>query len=138
MEEGFWGSEESREKKKIKEVRFSKKPAIRRQISSVKGEDGSHMGGAIRNPSYRSVRVAKKVVPWTRAINRQALDDEEDIYDHETALYSHFGGRLSGHGAKGDSPRTVRFMHHTLKKYPRALAAYHSGKVNNIPLPPSL
>ena len=64
----------------------------------------------------------------------ETWDDEDDdgFYDHEVSMYTHFGGRLSGHGARGDSPRTVRFMHNTLKQYPEALYAYHSGKVANL------
>lgn len=96
-------------------------------------DDPSHVGGSIRRPITQNVKVDKRDTAFTKALYNRWDDEEDDgFYDHEVAMYTHFGGRLSGRGAAGDSPRTVRFMHSTLKQYPEVLAAYHSGKVANL------
>ena len=50
-------------------------------------------------------------------------------------MYSHYGGKLSGHGANHDDPETVRFMSNTLMDFPQVHAAYMSGRVRNVPAP---
>ena len=93
------------------------------------------MGGAIRAPRIQNVRANKKEQGFTKAFYNQWDDDDEDpldFNDHEVSMYTHYGGRLSGLGARADSPRTVKFMHNTLKQFPKVLAAYHSGKVANL------
>ena len=72
---------------------------------------------------------------FTKAFYNQWDDDDDEpdsFADHEVSMYTHYGGRLSGRGARGDSPRTVKFMHNTLKQFPEVLAAYHAGKVANL------
>ena len=60
-------------------------------------------------------------------------DDTSSFHDVEHAMYSHFGGQMSGLGAKHDPPAVVNFVHNTLKQHPKLLHAYHSGKVVNPP-----
>ena len=93
----------------------------------------SETGGAIRHARTRQTKIPKSAVAFTKKLYEDDDIDEKYTYDHESALYSHFGGRLSGKGAKHDSPRTVRFMSHTLKNFPSLLATYHSGRVPNPP-----
>jgi hypothetical protein len=79
------------------------------------------------------MKIDKRDTAFTKALYNQWDDEDDDgFYDHEVSMYTHFGGRLSGHGARADSPRTVRFMHNTLKQFPEVLYAYHSGKVANL------
>ena len=93
----------------------------------------SHLGGAIKAPRIKTVKANKREQSFTKGFyNQWNDDDDDDFQDHEVSMYSHYGGRLSGYGARSDSPRTVRFMHNTLKQFPKVLAAYHSGKVANL------
>ena len=94
----------------------------------------SHLGGAIRAPKLKNVKVDKRDTAFTKHLYSQWDDEDEEtgFADHEVSMYSHYGGRLSGYGARSDSPRTVRFMHNTFKQFPEVLAAYHSGRVANL------
>ena len=119
-------------------MRFTraKKTKILDRTESVEAQPTrSHLGGSIRAPKLKSVKIDKRNTPsFTKQLYTQWDDEDEDIgfVDHEVSMYSHYGGRLSGHGARSDSPRTVRFMHNTFKQHPEILAAYHSGKVANL------
>ena len=116
-------------------MRFApaKKTKRIRQTESLAVEPPtSHTGGSIRKALSKPVKVDKRDTAFTKALYNQWEEKDDGFYDHEVSMYTHFGGRLSGHGARGDSPRTVRFMHNTLKQYPEALHAYHSGRVANL------
>lgn len=93
----------------------------------------SHLGGAIRAPRLKNVTVDKRDTAFFKAFYNKWDDAEDDGFqDHEVSMYTHYGGRLSGYGSRGDSPRTVKFMHNTFKQFPEVLACYHSGKVANL------
>ena len=92
----------------------------------------SHLGGAIRQPKLKNIKVDSRDKSFIKGFYNQFDDDDDSFADHEVSMYTHYGGRLSGYGARGDSPRTVRFMHNTFKQFPEVLAAYHSGKVANL------
>ena len=94
----------------------------------------SHQGGAIAAAIERPVTVDKRRRHFTKALYDDWTPDPNDYYDHESALYSHFGGKISGKGARHDPPEVVRFLHHTFKQYPKVLAAYHAGRVANVPM----
>ena len=121
-------------KKKVRCTRANKTKTIDRTESEEAQPSRSHLGGAIRAPRLKNVKIDKRDTAFTKHLYSQWDDDDEDprFADHEVSMYSHYGGRLSGHGARGDSPRTVRFMHNTFKQHPEILAAYHSGKVANL------
>mgnify|MGYP000306568649 CR=1 FL=1 len=94
------------------------------------------MGGSIRHSSEKPVKIDRRHSSFTKALYDDYTPDleDDDYYDHESALYSHFGGKISGKGARHDPPEVVRFLHHTFKQYPKVLAAYHSGRVVNAPM----
>ena len=93
------------------------------------------MGGSLRSTRERPVKVDRKKAAFTKALYQDYTPDAPAFHDHEVSMYSHFGGKISGKGAKHDPPEVRRFLHHTFKKYPRVLAAYHRGKVVNPPPP---
>lgn len=119
----------SGEKKKVKFAARTK-TSTTEEAYAVK----SDIGGSIRQARVRPVTIDKKrarftetLLPGTKKI------DEDGFYDVESAMYSHYGGKLSGHGAKYDDPETVRFMSNTLMDFPEVHAAYMSGRVHNVP-----
>ena len=96
----------------------------------------SHTGGSIRNATEKPVKIDRRHAKFTKALYDDWSQDADDFYDHEASLYSHFGGKISGRGARHDPPEVVRFLHHTFKQYPKVLAAYHQGRVVNAPIHP--
>ena len=109
-----------------KKVRFAAK--------RTKRVDPKEEGGAIRKAALRPVKIDKKKASFTRALY-DLKDDEPDYFqDVENSMYSHYGGQISGRGSRHDPPHVQRFVHHTLKHYPKILDAYHKGRVVNPPL----
>ena len=97
-------------------------------------DSAQQYGGSIGVVRDKPVTIDKKRARFTETLYEGAKHiDDDEFYDVESAMYSHFGGKLSGHGAKYDDPATVRFMHHTLKQFPEVHAAYMSGRVRNVP-----
>ena len=93
------------------------------------------MGGSLRFARGRQVKVDRKKAAFTKALYQDYTPEAPSSYDNEVGMYSHFGGKISGKGAAHDPPEVVRFLHHTFKKFPKLLAAYHAGKVVNPPMP---
>ena len=119
-------------KKKVqttqKKVRFARAKRTKR-----KPEDKSQEGGAIIKSVSVPVTIDKKKASFTKALY-EMQDYEPDYFeDVESSIYSHYGGQISGKGAKFDPPHVRRFVHHTLKQYPKLLSAYNKGKVVNPP-----
>ena len=83
----------------------------------------------------KPIKVDRRHAKFTKALyDDWSREVDDQFYDHEASLYSHFGGKISGKGAAHDPPEVVRFLHHTFKQYPKVLAAYHQGRVVNAPL----
>ena len=126
------GSSET-EKKKAETKKTPKKVRFRPSRTRVKPEE---TGGSLRSVRERRVKVDRKKAAFTKALYQDYTPDEPSgAYDNEVGMYSHFGGKISGKGARYDPPETVRFLHHTFKKFPKILAAYHAGRVVNPPMP---
>ena len=115
-------------------MRFRRAKKTRVVDRTEYSQPSSHLGGAIRAPKLKNVKIDKRDTAFTKHFYNQWDDDDDNagFADHEVSMYSHYGGRLSGYGARSDSPRTVRFMHNTFKQFPEVLAAYHSGRVANL------
>ena len=122
-------------KKKVpeakKKVRFARAKRTKRKTEKDKSEEG----GAIIKSVSAPVTIDKKKASFTKALYGMREDEEPDYFqDVESSMYSHYGGQISGRGAKFDPPHVRKFVHHTLKQHPKLLDAYNKGKVVNPPI----
>ena len=120
-------------RKKKAETTTKKKVRFKRARKTISKPE--EMGGSLRTTRQRTVMVDRKKAAFTKALYQDYTPDAPSVYDNEVGMYSHFGGKISGKGAAFDPPDVRRFLHHTFKKYPKLLAAYHAGKVVNPPMP---
>ena len=75
----------------------------RTEYDTVDAALHTHLGGAIRAPRLKNVKIDKRDTAFTKHLYSQWDDEDEDtgFADHEVSMYSHYGGKLSGHGARG-------------------------------------
>jgi hypothetical protein len=92
-------------------------------------------GGAIRHAKAKPIIIDKKAAAFTKALYNVPPEEYDDFQDVETSMYSHYGGQISGYGARHDPPHVRQFVHNTLKQYPKLLHAYNLGRVVNPPEP---
>ena len=79
--------------------------------------------------------IDKRKAAFTKALYEDFTpDDVGSFNDVESAMYSHYGGQISGKGMAHDPPHVQRFLSSTFKKFPRLLAAYQTGRVVNPPM----
>ena len=91
------------------------------------------IGGSIRAPRSVPVTIDKRKAQFTKALYNMPDEPANSFSDVEARMYSHYGGQISGKGARFDPPHVRKFVHHTLKQYPKLLHAYNAGRVVNPP-----
>ena len=129
-EEGWWWRRRAKKKSSS-----SKTPGKKVRFSAPRTKRKEDIGGAIRAPKAATTTIDRKRAAFTKALYNEPSDSYQDSFsDVESRMYSHYGGQMSGKGARFDPPHVRQFVHNTLKQYPRVLAAYNRGTVINPPV----